>query len=191
MADSASIKFDERSIAQFTDTVNAMIRVTRKDAKYTIMDVAKRAYSRLASATPLASKSTSWMWRTVGLAGHKIPFMVPKRNTPGRGFAKAGWAKAGAKLGRGSARKYGTGAPGAWIDQLNDPDSPMFSLINRVPFIESLDAGGLMPDLPTPGGRNHSAPPANILTKAFAGLNKDMAKKLDRMRKNWAKEWGR
>lgn len=159
------IAYDRADIAGLNRALNRLARASRKELRLTVTDGSKIFVRKAVSATPQAKRRTQWVYAP-GPLGQPIPVFIEEGiSTPGRAYAKAGFARAGARLGISSTRKNGKGK-GEYVDKRRAL-KPTFRIINSTPYIGSLDRGGRMPELPDPNHIAHS-PAHNIEKKALA-----------------------
>ena len=125
------------------------IKSVKKTGKYGIINIIKfgakdgiKAMIRK-TGTPIKSK-TKYVWaddskRRVIQLKESVP-------TPGAGFGRSGWARAGQKLHMSSASKYGYG-PGSALVRLN-VINPIVQATNSVFYVADMDAGRALPGIP-------------------------------------------
>ena len=137
-------------------------------------------------------KKTRYVW--INAKYKRGVRFLPKEeaiDTPGAGFARAGWARAGRVL--GISPKFGY-APGG-VRKSFSMNSPFFEAENRVRYVPALDsrAGGLLPGIPHRDKKYHKPhthPKSYGIVdegqkKASAKYDKEIAKTIKNIERAW------
>lgn len=203
MAKRPLFEFDAKQTARFQRNLKNMQGRTDKDTRALVTQASKAFARRVISATPMAKKKTKWITVTLEWLARAIDIKLPVAwfrsgapsiATPGRAYGKAGWVRSATRLGIKSGSKFGGsgGDFGAFRDKRKVKLRPSFELINRVPYIVSLDRGGPMPDLPgRPATGQTPAPPQHMLAKGFERAAKTIQRKSAKFGRDMAKAWSK
>lgn len=172
------IRWKTADIKQFNKSLNRLARVSTKQLRFLVGDAAKSGTARAISATPMGPKKTLWVWRPGPLATPVPLKLSSKVPTPGRAYAKSGWSAAARALRVKNSGKFGRShGKSAFVDRRRRHEKPTFRVINRVPYIKSLDTGGPVPALPNPA---HSGAVAgkNIVKKAIFKATRSVERRI-------------
>jgi hypothetical protein len=187
---------DPTDLAHLNAIVRQMAEETTRDLPRVVTRVCREWAKRALSATPIAPRYATWA--EVALAeGGTVEVELPHRwvgdgqlsriNTPGRGYAKAGWRKALQRLGLAVGAQHGM-APGGIVDRRKARD-PSVWMWNETNLAVPLDQGGPVPHVPgrPPGADFVSA--RHIRAKANVRAVKRIKGELDRAARRYRSRW--
>jgi len=179
-----SLRFPRSQMAGFTRRTKQVIDVADKGNRRAVQYTAKDGVRQLISSTPMASKKTRKVWNKWRTAVVTLKIAIA---TPGRAYAKAGWAAGAAAL--RISTKFGRPRAGSAKVKLRTR-SPRVEVTNAVPYAAALNDGGIAPPVPT-NPKPHSVPRADMLGKAERRAKRSMDRNLKRTARDIERAWGR
>lgn len=174
------VELTAASKAKFDDYTRKLTARVAKSVPDVVTDVAKWWLMNAIQVTPIEPDKekpyAAVHGAVLGWLREDLPHWLYRRGMAatkpvrGRGYAKSGWKRALNALGAGGGGNLG---PGGYAD-MRRAAAPAFAAWNDVPYIETLDRGGVLPDFPASNtGREehpelgtHNVAPANILSRA-------------------------
>lgn len=170
-------------IKKFKRRVKNAAKATKRGDSKTVLYTAIDYVRRLISATPIARKTTKKIWNEDRTEVIELDIPI---ETPGRGFARSGWA-AGAQRLRIST-PFGRG-PGSAKVEINDRKSRV-EVTNAVPYIVQLDEGGRVEPIP-PKPKPHIVKARHINAKANKRAKSTMERNLAKTAAAVERAWRR
>lgn len=203
MSDGIKIEIDKAVLSRFNSLINEMQKTTGKEMKIVLRNAARDLCFAALRHTPLAAKYQSmelkkpkgdgnyliitrhrYTGRRVIFAGTRNQAEKYSREghrhiVRNRGFAKAGWLAAAAKLGVNVKRSYPAEDGQSTASEhaaavLSDSGA---IVKNMIPYIEDLD-----------NGKNARHAPCHILEKSISDVSDRMEKSLERMARKAIRE---